>query len=35
MNSTKFSSNVVDEMFPDASGNIMMDLDEVYKLNVV
>ena len=29
MNSLKVSANVIDEMFPDGSGAMMMDLDEV------
>ena len=29
MNSIKSSSNVIDEMFPDGSGSMMMELDEV------
>ena len=28
----KSSSNVIDEMFPDGSGNMMMELDEVMKI---
>ncbi len=29
MNSIKMNANVIDEMFPDGSGNVMMELDEV------
>ena len=29
MNSVKVSNNVIDEMFPEGSGNVMMDLDVV------
>ena len=31
MNSVKINANVIDEMFPDGSGNVMMELDEVFK----
>ena len=35
MNSIKSSSNVIDEMFPEGSGNMMMELDEVINRNLI
>ncbi len=35
MNSTKISSNVIDEMFPEGSGNMLMELDEVISLKFI